>query len=255
MPSFRHKGKKGQPELEPEPEPRSAPLQSSGAREQAPRETTMAVWDNDVAAVRAHVTGHRTANAFEDPDDGTSLLLLACLNKYEEVALHLISMGADVNACSDSDRTSPLVHATKGGCIDTAEALLDRGADPEHTCSNGLTALAVATQSGDGDLMQVLLGAGASPDGGQPSALALATASYDEAVASNDEAADGACIPTVTRNTGSPCLTTVLPLPRWLLPWRSVAGAAGNARRACCTCRVTRCRRWCAGPGGRGDAV
>ena len=236
MPSFGKKGKKGkkgqaapQPEPEPEPEPEPQPEPEPppaheatvAGREQAPRETTMAVWDNDAQAVRALVVGRRAASAYEDPADGTSLLLLACQNKYEDIAVYLIAQGAEVNACWDSDRTSPLVHATRGGCIDTVEALLDHGADPEHECANGLTALGVATQRGDGELMQVLLAAGASRDGGQPSPLAVATASYDEAVASNDDAADGERAPTpplvLLLGRAIPLGLTLAPTP-WLCP-------------------------------------
>jgi ankyrin repeat protein len=219
MPLFKRNKRQPEPEPEPEPAPEPEPppppppepspapeplppppAQQPGAaaagdgdgRELAPREVTMAVWDNDVEAVRRLVRGERAASAYEDMADGTSLLLLACQQKYEDIAMHLIAEGANVNACSVSDSYSPLFLAVRGGCIDAAEALLQRGADVEHECTSGLTALGAATQLGDGELMQLLLDAGASRDGGHPTPLALATASLEEAAASNHETADGA---------------------------------------------------------------
>jgi len=148
----------------------------------------MAVWDNDLAAVRRLAVDRHLASSYEDASDGTTLLALACQQGHEEIALHLVEQGADVNACT-GERWSPLALATQGLCADAVEALAAAGADLEHECPGGLTALGVATQHGSGDLIHILLEAGAATDGGNPTPLAVAAECYEEAVASSDDEA------------------------------------------------------------------
>ena len=72
-----------------------------------------------------------------------------------------IKRGADVNGRSDG--TTPLVRATIGGQVDMVLALLELGADVNHTTVSGHTALSMALTMERDEIVRVLLQAGANP--------------------------------------------------------------------------------------------
>ena len=75
---------------------------------------------------------------------GMTALLLASRQGYAETAQALLDAGADINQVSAGDKTSPLLIATLNGHFDLAKSLLDRGADPMLASENGATPLYAA---------------------------------------------------------------------------------------------------------------
>ncbi|MHC5066180.1 MAG: ankyrin repeat domain-containing protein [Planctomycetota bacterium] len=113
---------------------------------------------------------------------GMTALLHACRQGNQAAAELLLSQGADVNQCSGSDQTSPLLIATINGHFDLALYLLNQGADPNLASAAGTTPLYAAVgvewaphafypqpstrqeQVTHTDLMGALLEAGADPN-------------------------------------------------------------------------------------------
>ncbi|MGH7506469.1 MAG: ankyrin repeat domain-containing protein, partial [Longimicrobiales bacterium] len=114
---------------------------------------------------------------------GLTALLHAAREGHVEAVVALLDAGADINAVSAGDQTSPLLIATINGHFDLAQLLLERGADPDLASDAGATPLYVAInthwaphsrypqqhaymlqKSTYLDLMKVLLEAGADPN-------------------------------------------------------------------------------------------
>ena len=72
---------------------------------------------------------------------GLNALLHAARAGHAESALTLLDGGADIDARSDGDGTTPLLIAAVNGHFDLAMTLLERGADPNVTSDAGATAL------------------------------------------------------------------------------------------------------------------
>ena len=72
---------------------------------------------------------------------GLTALLLAVREGHEEVSLALLEAGADVDAMSAADRTSPMLIAAINGHFDLVMTLLERGADPTLASDAGATPL------------------------------------------------------------------------------------------------------------------
>jgi len=72
---------------------------------------------------------------------GMTALLLAARDGRVAAVSALIAGGADVNQQSAGDRSTPLVMAIINGHFDTANFLLNRGADPNVVNQDGLAAL------------------------------------------------------------------------------------------------------------------
>jgi ankyrin repeat protein len=73
---------------------------------------------------------------------GLSALMFAARQGYMDTAQALVEGGADVNEIDPGDHTSPLLIAIINGHYDLAKYLLDHGADPNATQSNnGVTPL------------------------------------------------------------------------------------------------------------------
>ncbi len=93
---------------------------------------------------------------------GYSALLFAASQGYVEIAELLIGAGADINGRAGNG-TSPLVVATHSGHSEFAQLLLDKGADP-NSIDAGYTALHAAILRGDLETVEALLEHGADPD-------------------------------------------------------------------------------------------
>ncbi len=113
---------------------------------------------------------------------GMTALLHACRQGNRAAAELLLAQGADINQCSGSDQTSPLLIATINGHFDLALYLLNQGADPNLASAAGATPLYAAVgvewaphafypqpstrqeKIRHTDLMSALLEAGADPN-------------------------------------------------------------------------------------------
>ncbi len=75
---------------------------------------------------------------------GMTALHLAARQGHLETVMALLEAGADVNAASAGDETTPLLIATINGHFDLGKALLDLGADPNLASEAGATPLYAA---------------------------------------------------------------------------------------------------------------
>jgi ankyrin repeat protein len=72
---------------------------------------------------------------------GVTALLFAARDGQMEAARALLDAGADVNAASAAEKTTPLVMAVSNGHYDLAKYFVEHGADPNLANIQGLTAL------------------------------------------------------------------------------------------------------------------
>lgn len=104
----------------------------------------------------------------------TALMWAAAENNLSTVQL-LIDSGADLHAKSsptgpagwDGSRTgafSPLMFAVRAGHLDMIRLLLDAGANPDDTLSDGTSAIVLAAKNGHYEAGTLLLQAGADPN-------------------------------------------------------------------------------------------
>jgi ankyrin repeat protein len=101
-------------------------------------------------------------------EDGFSALHLAVFGRQVEAAQALLDRGADPEALArhadPNLRIRPLHTATAfGGDVATARTLLDGGADPNGRSAGGSTPLHNAAQVGNRELVELLLERGADP--------------------------------------------------------------------------------------------
>lgn len=98
-----------------------------------------AVFNNNVSEVRTLIE----AGAYVDAAStryGTTVLMMAAMNGYNEVVLELLSSGALVNATNKSGYTA-LHLAAKNGHAEVVRLLLQGGADKTMRDSSGKTAV------------------------------------------------------------------------------------------------------------------
>jgi uncharacterized protein len=117
-----------------------------------------------VEALR-RILGDDPSQAAAFSEDGFTALHLAVFGKQEEAAQELIDRGADVDALASGSiaRVRPLGTAAFVRSVPLAKLLLDAGADVNGEGEGGFTALDSAKQSGDDELVRLLLERGAAP--------------------------------------------------------------------------------------------
>lgn len=106
-----------------------------------------------------------------------SLLTYAIARNSDNIALHFISAGADINL------TAPIVLAAKNKKINIVEALLKAKAKTDLLSYGGHNALCFAVKNKDEKLAQLLLDSGASPNVGSKYGAPLDIAVRDSNVA------------------------------------------------------------------------
>lgn len=141
------------------------------------------VFRNDIRA--ASVLTSQQDEIDERDDSGRTALIHAAIDGKLPFIELLIESGADVNA-RDESGYSPLHYAAQGQFVDIAKLLIANGArvDAEDTHGNTPLARAVFSSNGRGELIGILLHAGADPrhankHGQTPAGLASMIGNYD----------------------------------------------------------------------------
>src|SRR5688572_6969426 len=80
---------------------------------------------------------------------------------------NFLALGVDPNE-SEPDGTTPLMRAVHGQMPNTAQQLIDAGADVRKANSYGVTALYIAARAGDSAATRMLLAAGADANAALP---------------------------------------------------------------------------------------
>lgn len=135
-----------------------------------------AAWVGSLEVVIALLDAGAEIHAAESAR-GQSALMWAVAQRHPMVVRALIDRGADVDAATVSHLTgfaarrdvtgfTPLLFAARVGAIEPARMLLDAGANPNDTASDGLSALGLATVRGHVDLARLLLEHGADANSG-----------------------------------------------------------------------------------------
>jgi uncharacterized protein len=138
------------------------------ARDLLPTDDLLTVFEaaafGRVEALR-RILGDDPAQAAVFSEDGFTALHLAVFGEQEEAVQLLIERGADVDALATGSiaRVRPLGTAAFVRSVPLARLLLDAGADVNGAGEGGFTALDSAKQSGDEELVRLLLGRGATP--------------------------------------------------------------------------------------------
>lgn len=112
---------------------------------------------------QVHKVTKQNGNAKNDAD--TSWLYTAC--KYDKFDLceRLLANGADVNAVRNrKDKSSPLYAAIINRNIGMIRLLLKAGADVNYQNADGATGLFLAAQTGQAEIVKILLENGADPE-------------------------------------------------------------------------------------------
>lgn len=86
---------------------------------------------------------------------GLTPLVSAILRNHDEVALHLMRAGADIEFRDNGGRT-PLLFASENGALKVAKKLVERGVDLSIRDPDGLNAIQLAEQAGDRKMTALL---------------------------------------------------------------------------------------------------
>jgi ankyrin repeat protein len=120
-------------------------------------QVTKAVKSGDLAAVRKLIAARADVNA--PSGDKSTPVLWAAYNSDIEIAKALIAAGAKVDIANDYGVT-PLLQASRTGDAAMMEILLKAGADPKRTHTEGETSLMAASKSGSVPAVRLLLDRG-----------------------------------------------------------------------------------------------
>ena len=107
---------------------------------------------------------------------GIPLLNIAARSGNGEILRYLILAGAQINLQSDDRGTTALMDSVMGKQHDLVRDLIRAGSDLGIKSKNGQSALLLAVGSGDDELVDMLLKAGADPD--QSDSMGLSARSY-----------------------------------------------------------------------------
>jgi uncharacterized protein len=139
----------GQQGRSPAPEPNAASASQAGQRPGSAAAQTAAGGERagGAPARRPQVAGvdrQFQLNELVAYHGGLTPLLFAARQGYLESAQALVNAGADVNQTSEGDKTSPLLMAIINGHFDLAQYFVEKGADPTLASENGVTPLYAA---------------------------------------------------------------------------------------------------------------
>ncbi len=147
----------------------------------------------DLASVKLLIEYGADVNRSEF-ERGQTALMWAAAQQHADVVRLLISNGADLNARTKvwhqlentagntnpignfkmaHGGSTPLLFSARAGDVETAQALIDGGADPNDVASSGNSALVIAAHSGHGALATYLLQQGADPNAAEAGYTAL----------------------------------------------------------------------------------
>ncbi len=120
----------------------------------------------DIETVKAYIASGGDVN-IQTADGATSPIHNAVLLNDAELVQILINAGADVNLAVSSTGASPLHRAATYGNVDAIRALVSAGADLEYHLPGypGFTALKLAAESGNTNVVEELLALGADATG------------------------------------------------------------------------------------------
>jgi ankyrin repeat protein len=89
-------------------------------------------------------------------------MAISALENQVEMVTFLLENGAEVNAAIDKDQITPLHKAVRKGLFDVCELLINRGADVNLKTAKGETALDIAREEGNENIVELLIRNGAS---------------------------------------------------------------------------------------------
>lgn len=117
-----------------------------------------AVRDGVVQFVNERLNIKQTAKEIDNLDQsGLSLLHQAARYNRRKVAATLLDHGAVIDVRTREEKLTPLQIAARFKCVETLELLIERGANPSLTSSNGSTALHLAARRGNDQIAELLL--------------------------------------------------------------------------------------------------
>ena len=93
--------------------------------------------------------------------EGLTAIAFAVLGKHEEIALYLLNHGAKFEF-KDSDGATVLMGAARVNMRELTLALLEKGIDVNEEAKNGYTALTIAVQFGNAEIVRLLMKYGAN---------------------------------------------------------------------------------------------
>ncbi len=149
----------------------TAGLPAGGSAQQG-RNLGDALHEKDLAAVRRLIAGGVDLNA-EIPGYGSPPLSEAVNQDWAEVIPVLVEAGADPNRPDERRGWTPLMEAVSLGRTGPARALLAAGADPARAGRKGRTALDIAYDRKNDELVRMLVEAGAPLDRAGPDGVPL----------------------------------------------------------------------------------
>ena len=122
-----------------------------------------AITTGDTAAVQRLLTEGEDPNESYGADEEPALLV-AAVERREEIVRHLLQAGANPNH-GDMCGYTPLMAAVCADAINIVKLLIEAGADPHRHCGcSGANALQDAAIGGHADIVELLLNHGVKPD-------------------------------------------------------------------------------------------